>query len=474
MFRVVLIDDEPWALRGLQQIVDWEQQGFVIAGAYQSAQEAWNNLAADQPDAIFSDIRMPGMTGLALMQACAALKDPPLFVMVSAYADFEYAKQALEGGAFAYILKPLEEEKIKQTVQRLYERLRRRRAQGLEALLARQVFQAMTNENGFEEVGTRFDGLEDLPQLFCVWALESENEPAGGLAAPLCLRLSDTRLVCVLPAEQEQACQTGVLCGVSAPGGNSSELPYRIKQAFVALYTLKFCRHAAAGPMRYTSHTRYLRRLSESIALDVSGRNFRRAAADLALVENAVRRGAYMLDDLTLFYNGVVTMLLHASPQADIAEEVQPFTDCFQMYGAMRNADNLFSSLRALISAVSGESARALAETQDDIERVVRYVDEHYTSDITLEQLSAQFHLSLSHLCRLFKKATGSTYTEYVTSRRMRRACELLKNTAFSVAEVGVMAGYSDYFYFNRMFKKFNGVSPARYRREETTDESGT
>lgn len=59
MFRVVLIDDEPWALRGLQQIVDWEQQGFVIAGAYQSAQEAWNNLAADQPDAIFSDIRMP-------------------------------------------------------------------------------------------------------------------------------------------------------------------------------------------------------------------------------------------------------------------------------------------------------------------------------------------------------------------------------------------------------------------------------
>ena len=78
---------------------------------------------------------------------------------------------------------------------------------------------------------------------------------------------------------------------------DSSELPYRIKQAFVALYTLKFCRHAAAGPMRYTSHTRYLRRLSESIALDVSGRNFRRAAADLALVENAVRRGAYMLDD---------------------------------------------------------------------------------------------------------------------------------------------------------------------------------
>ena len=96
-------------------------------------------------------------------------------------------------------------------------------------------------------------------------------------------------------------------------------------------------------------------------------------------VENAVRRGAYMLDDLTLFYNGVVTMLLHASPQADIAEEIQPFTDCFQMYGAMRNADNLFSGLRALISAVSGESARALAETQDDIERVVRYVDEHYT-----------------------------------------------------------------------------------------------
>ena len=67
MYTVVIIDDEPWALQGLAEIIDWSRDGFSIIGQFTDPDEAFEFLREKEPDVVFTDIRMPGLSGLDLI-----------------------------------------------------------------------------------------------------------------------------------------------------------------------------------------------------------------------------------------------------------------------------------------------------------------------------------------------------------------------------------------------------------------------
>jgi YesN/AraC family two-component response regulator len=96
---------------------------------------------------------------------------------------------------------------------------------------------------------------------------------------------------------------------------------------------------------------------------------------------------------------------------------------------------------------------------------MVKYIDKHYSSKLYLKDLSAKFFLNQVYCCQLFKKNLGKTFSEYVTELRINKACELLKHTEMSVEEVALRVGIMDYYYFNKVFKKQCGITPAKYRK---------
>jgi two-component system response regulator YesN len=71
-----------------------------------------------------------------------------------------------------------------------------------------------------------------------------------------------------------------------------------------------------------------------------------------------------------------------------------------------------------------------------------------------------------NYCCRLFKKYTKSTFSEYINNLRLETAVKLLKTTEFTIEEIAQRTGYNDYFYFIKLFKKNYGVPPARFRKE--------
>ncbi|MDR2103148.1 MAG: response regulator [Treponema sp.] len=127
MYRLILVDDEKWALAGLEGIIPWEDYGFKICGLCRNAQDAFDILEKDGADAVFTDIRMPGMSGETLIAKIRQLNQDTECVIVSAYSDFETARRALEHHASGYLLKPLEEEEVRKTVLRIKARLDSRR-----------------------------------------------------------------------------------------------------------------------------------------------------------------------------------------------------------------------------------------------------------------------------------------------------------------------------------------------------------
>ncbi|MDR2303495.1 MAG: response regulator [Treponema sp.] len=119
MYRLLLVDDEPWALTGLKEIIPWDAYGFEIAALCKNAEEALELCRKTVIHAVFTDIRMPGMNGVKLIGKIKELKSDTECVIVSAYSDFEAAREAIEHRASGYLLKPLEEAEVRKTAERI-------------------------------------------------------------------------------------------------------------------------------------------------------------------------------------------------------------------------------------------------------------------------------------------------------------------------------------------------------------------
>lgn len=95
---------------------------------------------------------------------------------------------------------------------------------------------------------------------------------------------------------------------------------------------------------------------------------------------------------------------------------------------------------------------------------VIDYIDKNYSSEITLECLASTLNMNREYFCRIFKKATGITPTEYINFVRVWKAENLLTTTQNSILEISMEVGFSSLSYFNRVFKKHRGTTPSAYR----------
>ena len=104
------------------------------------------------------------------------------------------------------------------------------------------------------------------------------------------------------------------------------------------------------------------------------------------------------------------------------------------------------------------------------VKTVIRYLDENYNQNITLDILAARVYLSRSYLAHIFKQETGSTIMEYLILKRVKEAKRLLATTDLPIAVVANKVGYQDFSYFGRIFKKRTGCTPKGYRYPNIKD----
>lgn len=126
IFTAILVDDEIWALRGLKGIVDWNEFGFEIIGEYTDSSLALEAVREKKPDLLFTDIRMPGLDGMSLIETLKSEKADTQVVIVTAYKDFEIARQALKNEVSDYLIKPLDKEEVRPALEKLYSGLLKR------------------------------------------------------------------------------------------------------------------------------------------------------------------------------------------------------------------------------------------------------------------------------------------------------------------------------------------------------------
>ena len=103
------------------------------------------------------------------------------------------------------------------------------------------------------------------------------------------------------------------------------------------------------------------------------------------------------------------------------------------------------------------------------MEEAKHYIEDNYSNDISLDEVSGKVDVSPYYFTRLFKEETGETFLEYLTGLRIEKSKELMKDQSVSVKDICAQVGYSDPNYFSRIFKKAVGMTPTEYRAETTT-----
>ncbi|KHD38709.1 AraC family transcriptional regulator [Clostridium acetobutylicum] len=116
----------------------------------------------------------------------------------------------------------------------------------------------------------------------------------------------------------------------------------------------------------------------------------------------------------------------------------------------------------------NGESLAPIYKYSNQIEEIIRYINDNVTNDITVKHLAEHFFLSESYICRIFKLSTGTTINKYITARRISMAKALLSNGS-SINDVYVKCGFNDYSNFLKSFKKAVGISPKKYSTFSTS-----
>jgi two-component system response regulator YesN len=111
MYRVVIVDDEPLVLKGMQKIINWEAHGFIVIATYSDPELAMKIIPNLRPNLVITDIQMPEVSGIELLESMCGFKDVK-FAVLSAHDKFDYVQKSLKSGIVRYLLKPVDPDEL--------------------------------------------------------------------------------------------------------------------------------------------------------------------------------------------------------------------------------------------------------------------------------------------------------------------------------------------------------------------------
>lgn len=527
MYRVLIADDEQVVIDSLKYIIEKNFHDAEIVATARSGREAVEKVETTVPDIVFMDIKMPGIDGIEAIREIKERCRNVVFIILTAFEQFDFAKEALKLGVTEYLLKPVNRMKIVDAFRKAADTVRSDREKRKQDLELKEKLGNIVPmlESGFicslvffEDNGKE---LANYRQLF-------EIEESGGY---------------VMTVEFGEAGNNGLL---------DNKIGFSIRSRNFYPYfseTVRSMCKCIVGPVLLnrvivfipadTSDDEYGQRLEMlNIAESLYNRLLEKAVGDLKIGVGRIcgsfemLRASYEESLKALHFLGSCGImhftdisaentlkpdypshreksLLQKVALGDTAGSAAEFNPIFEWlageYGAsslktknklleliflvrritweytggdsldypdfleeMLRLDNP-SELRSWCRKCIESSAISISSYHDSkiggIAKKARdYIDEHYENAVTLEEVSREVNVSPQYFSRLFKEETGENFIDYLTGIRIKRARHLLEEKELSVKEICYKIGYGDPNYFSRIFKKIVGITPTDYR----------
>lgn len=527
MIKLLIADDEENIRKGIRNNVDWEDNGIVVCGEAEDGDEALRLIHETNPDIIVIDIKMPGTSGLDVIEALYSVNHPAKSIIISGYDDFSFAQKALKLGALDYLLKPCRSRDILESVLKIkteielertrkdvFDRFKSQFNANLPMLKEKILTNILDNRvvinkqllNTFQLF--RIKLLPDAIVVLVIKIIEftayCKNHSCKDTELLLlsiksiisetlqtdfrCETLEyDNNIVVIINMEKDELCRLIQLCEI---------IKSNIKESLGFPISIGIGR--ACSNLESVSNSYYEALKSAELSFimgpevtiqydkikEIDKDNTVYPLNEEKNIMNAI--GAGKIEDLRkrldeyisllLEYNSteyiqksclaLILSLYHLCLEKNIIPE-DIFGCSFSSLDEILHYDTLDKIKDKLLDIIIKltEAINAFKTSNKSISLALKFIEENYEKNLTLETIAQKVFVNPKYLSTLFKQVVGENFVDYIQRIRIEKACEMLKDVRLKIYEIAYKVGYTDDKYFCQVFKRIKGLTPGQYRR---------
>lgn len=531
MIKVLIVDDEPFIRQGLKILINWNQYGFEVAGEAANGKEAVELMKSNVFDLVITDIKMPQMDGLELIEYTREhLSGKVGFIILSGFYEFDYAKKAIRFGVVDYVLKPIQKDELVRALEDYKERYyaakeSQRKLEYSEKILLDRSISNLINGNYVEDdlmyVKRYIQGDTDIRYIRIEYDLADEtflnitNEEKKKATNFLYNTLKDclgdnwyhiykemnsydddysvgfiyVKKMAELAGMNEKEYINWLYEKISEK--INYKLVLFIGQKMDKLETISESYKSAtiAKAFRKFSKEKDISYYDEIQEITITNKNsFDKEVMDVlirAIEENdieGINRQIEVLykhfkemvvepDIIKINLDYLIYNLIH------IAKELDPDSDQEEVYKMISQGGYKQFAVRGSIKHFQEfaiEFSNYLSQIRQHafggvLSEIEKEITEHYMDNLTLKSLSEKYYINSAYLGQIFKKKYGSSFKDYLNNYRIERAAELLIRSDDKIYLVSSAVGFNNTDYFISKFVQQKGITPLQYRKQFLT-----
>lgn len=508
MIKVVIVEDMPPILWSLKNKIEDYSPEVQVVGEALNGQDAILLANELEPDIVFTDVRMPVMDGLELISILRQTHPHTCFIIISGYNEFEYARQAMKLGVEDYILKPVTQQAINDVLFKAIQTIKANTA-AQEKILLNDMLNRGTNKN---IAGNKFNKYEHfvialhcagsfsmnaadytnpfnffwseidysgiisrfIPPKVFFWCFEGKsfNEMILMLGIPNDCPLDHGQLIRQC-SEELAVYDTPINIAVSDVIDNINNIGIEFQNIRLLLR-----KNLVFGKSNIIFSTQLKVNVNEKNNLNFDSSFEKRLASfvqnrqkvlfmnDLKKILVSFEKNNLTQYSIEEFLKYIVHICLNAVVENldslySLDFGVEEIICISKDYSSLLNGltsmyENFFSNLEG--------SANKHEPMTEIVGKVESYMISNYTKQITINNIADMVNVNPCHLSKTFKLIKGISPMDYLTHLRIDKSKELITNSNLMLKDIAEIVGYTNQYYFSRIFKTVTGQSPSEYK----------
>jgi two-component system response regulator YesN len=424
MWNLLIVDDENYIVEDIKASVDWGKLGISNVFTAFNMRQAKEIFKVNEINIMLSDIEMPQGSGFELLTWVRENYPNTQTIFLTCYADFSYAKKAVQLGSLDYILKPIPYEELEASISKAIDKISKD-----------------SKREEYSRMGKFW--IKHQPVLIERFWLDIINENIASnieeiKAAADYRNIPYSDKVKVLP----------ILIGIQR-----WEKKMSLQDEKIMEYALK---NIAEEFFSKKEHAGLVLTLQNNELLGI------------VLLEDDMNCDTSILEQECKKYIMACKQYLNCDLSCYIAQTVyaDELANKVKLLIKFKKNNELVLSKVFYVNEKTFRDEEQVEELESPVYKAIKYIKQHLEQELTREEIASFVYLNPDYFDRIFKKETGSSVSRFVMLERLDKAKELLVKTDFPISTIASTVGYTNLSNFSSMFKKMCGMNPIDYRKK--------